>query len=526
MNVEQRNGKFWKLSDLLTGVDGVVYADEKDADIRINHLAMDSRDVREGSLFIAVKGTTTHGLNFADKAIDKGAAAILWETDESWLQGNYIVPAIAIDHLREWLGVIVDRYYGSPSADLQVVGVTGTDGKSTVSHFIAEALNAKSTTGATSAVIGTLGVGVPGNLIETGLTTPDVIRIHETLAELKQQGITRVIMEVSSHALDQHRVAGVRFDVAILTNLGRDHLDYHETVAAYGDAKAQLFDWKTLKTVVINHDDAFGKELTENHPDWTLSDANHQQIQLINYCILEQGEIAEDYLTATNLRYSISGIQADFHFRGDTKEVKAAVLGEFNIYNLLAATGCLMSLGLSYAEAIDSVQQVRTVPGRMEKVSTQEDSALVVVDYAHTPGALEAALKAIRLHTPSRLVCVFGCGGDRDRGKRPVMAKVAEQYADMVVLTDDNPRTEMPFQIMHDMIEGLTHPEHVAMEHDRNKAICFAIRSIERGDSVLIAGKGHEAYQIVGNEKRPFDDREQAKQALKDILATSNGEPV
>ena len=227
--------------------------------------------------------------------------------------------------------------------------------------------------------------------------------------------------------------------------------------------------------------------------------------------------MSAEYLTAVNPKYSASGIQADFHFKGDTKVMNAPVLGKFNIYNLLAATACLMGLGHSFAEAVNCIKQVKTVPGRMEKVSTPEDRSLVVVDFAHTPGALEAVLKAMREHTPSRLVCVFGCGGDRDRGKRPMMAQVAEQYADMVVLTDDNPRSEMPFQIMHDMIEGLENPEHVAMEHDRAKAIRFAVGAVEQGDSVLIAGKGHETVQIVGDEKYSFDDREQARAALKEL---------
>jgi UDP-N-acetylmuramoyl-L-alanyl-D-glutamate--2,6-diaminopimelate ligase len=335
---------------------------------------------------------------------------------------------------------------------------------------------------------------------------------------------------VSSHALDQHRVAGVRFDVAMLTNLGRDHLDYHETLAAYGDAKAKLFDWEGLKTIVLNHDDEFGKGLEKKFKDKKSKDkksVDKKNVEILSYCVVDQvsevvssvseDDVSAEYLTAVNPQYSASGIQADFHFKGDTEVMSAPVLGKFNIYNLLAATGCLMGLGQSFSEAVNCIKQVKTVPGRMEKVSTPEDRSLVVVDFAHTPGALEAALKAMREHTPSRLVCVFGCGGDRDRGKRPMMAQVAEQYADMVVLTDDNPRSEMPFQIMHDMIEGLENPEHVAMEHDRAKAIRFAVGAIEQGDSVLIAVKGHETVQIVGDEKHPFDDRDQARAALKEL---------
>ncbi len=361
-----------------------------------------------------------------------------------------------------------------------------------------------------------------------------MISVHRILAEFKQQGIKDVVMEVSSHALDQHRVAGVRFDVVMLTNLGRDHLDYHETLAAYGDAKAKLFAWQGVKAIVLNHDDEFGRELADKINKQQDSKSAEDRVELINYCVAYENAISAEYLTAKALiaktliavapKYSASGIQADFYFKGDTEAMSAPVLGEFNVYNLLAATGCLMGLGMSFAAAVECIKQVKTVPGRMEKVSTREDRSLVVVDYAHTPGALEAALKAIRVHTPSRVVCVFGCGGDRDRGKRPLMARVAEQYSNMVVMTDDNPRSEMPFQIMNDMIEGLENPEHVAIEHDRAKAIRFAIGAVEQGDSVLIAGKGHETVQLVGDEKIPFDDREQARVALNEVRAEQGTE--
>ncbi len=530
----QTLNKLWKLGSLL---EGVIDVSNEDVDIIIESMTLDSREVKENTLFVALNGTDKHGLNFADKAIDKGAVAILWESDAVWSQGSYRVPAIGVDDLRERLGIIVDRFYGSPSADMKVVGVTGTDGKSTVSHFIAEALNG---CGQKSAVIGTLGVGVPGDLVETGLTTPDVVVVHRTLAEFKQQGIKNVIMEVSSHALDQQRVAGVDFEVAVLTNLTRDHLDYHGTMEAYGESKARLFVRDGLKSVVINIDDAFGQQLIENsleqvnspeqnreNSDKSITNSedgkNRQadvapqaiQAKVIAYSVVGAGVSSAECLKATNPQFTQNGIQAEFHYHGDTKTVNAPVLGEFNLYNLLAATGCLIGMGLPFAKAVDCVCKVKTVPGRMEKVSS-DGEPLVVVDYAHTPGALEAALKALRVHTPSRVVCVFGCGGDRDKGKRPLMARTAEANANMVILTDDNPRSEMPFQIMHDMIIGLENPEHVAMEHDRAKAIRFAVKSIEGGDSVLIAGKGHETYQLVGDEKLEFDDRVEARAAIRE----------
>lgn len=507
----------WNLSDLLHGL---VADSDRYAGIAVNDLALDSRQVSQGSVFVALKGNEQHGLEFAEKAIEQGAVALLWEADPAWEKKTFAVPAVAINNLREKLGVIADRFFGQPSRQVNVVGVTGTDGKSTVSHFVADALNA---CGKKAAVIGTLGVGIPGQLVSTGLTTPDVISVHRTLADFARQGIAFAIMEVSSHALDQQRVAGVRFTVAVLTNLSRDHLDYHKTLQAYAAAKEKLFAWDSLKAAVVNVDDAFGQQLVNKVLNKQAS------TRLITY---QFATIADpdsmcgggiECLQATNPHYLANGIQTDIVYQSATddstkKSVSAQVLGEFNIYNLLAATGCLMAIDLSFEQAIDCVQQVKAVPGRMEKVST-DNQALVVVDYAHTPGALKAALQATRVHTSHRLVCVLGCGGDRDRGKRPQMAKIAEQYADMVVLTDDNPRSEMPFQIMHDMIEGLEKPEHVAVEHDRRKAIRFAVNAVLPGDAVLIAGKGHETVQIVGNEKLPFDDRLEAAAALRECAA-------
>jgi len=330
---------------------------------------------------------------------------------------------------------------------------------------------------------------------------------------------------VSSHALDQQRVAGVRFAVAVLTNLGRDHLDYHKTLEAYAAAKAKLFALPGLQSIVVNQDDKFGEQIMQT---WLNQSA---KTRLITYTLNKQAETTStensshpfECLQAENPQYLNKGIQADIIYRSAKGEetsasLTAKVLGEFNVYNLLAASGCLMGLGMPFAEAMSCVQQVKGVPGRMQKVSGQ-NQALVVVDFAHTPGALKAALQAIRAHTTQRVVCVFGCGGDRDRGKRPLMAQVAEQYADMVVLTDDNPRTEMPYQIMQDMISGLQKPEHVAMEHNRAKAIRFAVNAVEPGDAVLIAGKGHETVQIVGSEKIPFDDCLEAVAALQECAS-------
>ncbi|HHL18100.1 MAG TPA: UDP-N-acetylmuramoyl-L-alanyl-D-glutamate--2,6-diaminopimelate ligase [Thiothrix sp.] len=473
----------------------------------INALTLDSRDVQAGSLFVALSGSCRHGLEFALTAEKQGAAAIIWEADEDYCKPDVAIPCIKIDDLRQHLGIIANRFYAEPSKQLDMIGVTGTDGKTTVTHFIAQAFN---TTANVAAVIGTLGIGRPNAVIETGYTTPDVLSVHQALVRLKQQQLAHIAMEVSSHALDQGRVNGVAFDVVVLTNLTRDHLDYHQTVDAYAAAKAKLFAWPTAKTLVLNLDDEFGVRLVNEHQ----VRVNTGEIKIIGYGVGNAADYPVGSLIASNPRYTMQGIQATIHFHQQVTHLDVPVLGAFNLYNILAAAGSLVGLGMSLKEALTRLGNVDTVAGRMETI-VNDQGILVVVDYAHTPGALEQALQAIRKHTTNRLICVFGCGGDRDRGKRPLMARIAEQNADMVILTDDNPRNEMPFQIMNDMIQGLKSPEHVAMEHDRHKAIRFAIQSAAAGDTILIAGKGHETVQIVRGETHQFDDREQAAMALR-----------
>lgn len=484
----------------------------------INSITLDSRKIHTGSLFVALSGDSHHGLEFAAMAEKQGVAAIIWETDTHSHAPNVGIPCFEIAHLRQYLGIIANRFYAEPSRSLNMIGVTGTDGKTTVTHFIAQAFNCEHRDANTAAVIGTLGIGQPNAVKETGHTTPDVLSVHQALSELQQQNFSHVAMEVSSHALDQGRVNGVVFDVVALTNLTRDHLDYHQTVDAYAEAKAKLFAWPTAKALVLNLDDEFGMQLANKHAERAIAG----EIKLIGYGV---GNLADytvnvmnispavDILIASKPCYTMQGIQADIHFAAESAHLTAPVLGAFNLYNLLAAAGSLLALGISLKEAVTRLSHVGTVAGRMETV-TNDHGILLVVDYAHTPGALEQALLAIRKHTTGRLICVFGCGGDRDRGKRPLMASIAEQSADRVILTDDNPRNERSFQIMNDMIQGLKHPEDVVIEHDRDKAIRFAVQSAQAGDTLLIAGKGHETGQIVCGETYPFDDRKQATVAL------------
>lgn len=475
-------------------------------DVPVSGLTMDNRSIQPGMAFVALRGTRQHGLDYAEAAVNAGAAVVLFEPEDGLQPPCLLVDMIPVPSLREYLGTLADRFNASPSAELFMVGVTGTDGKTSVSHFVAEALNA-SIQGdkLQTAVIGTLGIGVPGALQAATHTTPDALTVHALLRDLRDTGFQTVAMEVSSHALDQGRVKGVRFDVAVLTNLTRDHLDYHGTVEAYAEAKRKLFHWPDLKAVVLNLDDAFGRHLAD--------ELSGQSLQIIGYGVGKVEDYPAGTLVATDPVFDHAGIRATVHGAQGQGVLQAPVLGQFNLHNLLAALGVLLAKCVAWAEALQRLQHVWVVPGRMERVA--DDGKLVVVDYAHTPGALQQVLKAVRVHTRGRLLCVFGCGGDRDRGKRPLMAKIAESDADVVIITDDNPRSENPQQIFEDIMQGIHNKAGVTLEHDRAQAIRLAIGQAQPGDTVLIAGKGHETVQILANGTVPFDDRIQAAQALQ-----------
>ncbi len=476
-------------------------------DVTVSSMTQDSREVFPGCLFVALKGAQQHGMAYAERAEFLGAVAIIFEADESLQSIETSIPQFEITDLRESLGLIADRFYNSPSQSLQMVGITGTDGKTSVSHFMAQAIN-------NCAVIGTIGLGLLDDLQIATHTTPDVINVHKSLFEMKQQSVSTVAMEVSSHALDQGRVAGVAFDVAVLTNLSRDHLDYHKTVEAYADAKEKLFHWSNLKAVVLNLDDEFGRKVAEK--------VNQSQT-VVGYGI---GKI-EDYpagsLVAVDTKFTVNGICAVVQYGSQKGQLAVSVLGRFNLSNLLAALGAMLGLGIAFNDAISQLNKVQTVAGRMEKVGgVLSQSILTVVDFAHTPNALMSVLKALREHLAnesSNLICVFGCGGDRDAGKRPLMAAVAEKYANVVIATDDNPRTENPELIMQDIVAGFENKEAVIIEHDRSAAIYKALKQAKSGDAVLIAGKGHETGQILATGVIPFNDREQVELALQELAA-------
>jgi len=481
-------------------LDGLAEVPALLSDVTLRSMTLDSRQAQPGSAFVALAGASTHGLRHAEQALSRGAACVLFEPP---LPANCSAPAnaVAVPELGDWLGRIADRFYGQPSARLTLIGVTGTNGKTSTVQLLAQALDASDQGPAGS--IGTLGVSFDGALRSGERTTPDVISVHATLAELLDQGAQSVAMEVSSHALDQRRVDAVAFDIAVFSNLTRDHLDYHGSMEAYGAAKAKLFAWPTLRAAVVNIDDPFGRtlavELGDELDRWTVSAAGDPAARL----------------RAERVRLDAVGLHFELVEDGWRVAVDSRLLGRFNVDNLLAVAGCLRALGWSLTDIAARISTLMPVKGRMNRVEGLPDAPQVVVDYAHTPDALAQALDSLRAHVRGRLICVFGCGGDRDRGKRPQMAQAVAKRADRIVLTDDNPRFEDGDQIINDTLRGFGDPAAVLIERDRERAIARAIAEASSDDIVLIAGKGHEAYQEVGDSKRPFDDAEVAQRCLQ-----------
>ncbi len=488
------------LSGLLHGLTEASIRQE----VTLSGLALDSRKVHSGDLFLAVAGSRTHGLHHARQAIALGAAAVAWEpaADEpglAELAALLPVPVIAIRGLSQLVGLIADRFYGHPSHGLFVIGITGTDGKTSCSHYIAQALDSSDRR---CGVIGTLGYGLYSELSAATHTTPDALTMQQALYGMQQKGVRCVVAEVSSHAMDQSRVSGVDFDVAVLTNLSRDHLDYHGDVESYAWAKRKLFHSSGLRYAVINADDAFGRTLLDDIPPGVAPVAYRLEGEPY------RTRYPAQWVVGRNLKLDLAGMSLEVHTPWGSGVLESSLLGRFNASNLLASLASLCVTGLPFEEALLRLARTRTVPGRMERFDMGLDRPLAVVDYAHTAGALDEVLKALRVHCTGKLWCVFGAGGDRDRGKRPLMAAVAERRADRIVITDDNPRNEDPERIMADIITGLEHPDRVSIEHDRGTAINSALQEAAADDIVLIAGKGHETVQIVAGKSIPFSDRE------------------
>jgi len=485
-------------------LDGIAAAPANGA--HVLDITLDSREVRPGSLFFALRGGRSHGLEFAADAAARGASAVLWEPGPG-VPAPVLPPqvfAAPIADLGNLVGRVADRFFGRPSSQLHIVGVTGTNGKTTCAYLIAQCLERLKFD---AAYIGTIGRGRIGALEVPTHTTPDAVSVHRTLAQLKSQGVSVVAMEVSSHALDQGRVNGVRFHSAAFTNLTRDHLDYHPSIQAYGAAKARLFEINELQHVIINIGDSFGRELAQRH-------AGRAGLTVVWIGAGERGPPAASSLHANQVALDRRGVSMSIDGSFGTLHLSTQLVGRFNAENSLVVLGCLLALGVPLADAASALAQCSAPPGRMELIEPEvPGKPLAVIDYAHTPDALAKALSSLREHCRGELWCVFGCGGDRDPGKRPMMGAIADELADQIIVTDDNPRCEDPRHITRGIAGGIK-SRGVRVIHDRGAAIAAALNEAAATDVVLIAGKGHEDYQIYGATRRNFSDRLEARKIL------------
>ena len=474
--------------------------------IEITNIASHSDQITPGSAFVALPGIKSNGIDFAIDAVKAGAVAVIYDADDDYSQQR--VPLlrkqvdacwISVAQLERANGHIVSRFFGDPGRAMTIVGVTGTDGKSSVTHLVTQALTR---IGKNCASIGTLGYGIANELTPDNLTTPDAVSLQARLHEFRQKRCEYVVMEVSSHALEQYRVNGCDFDIAVLTNLGRDHLDYHGSQENYAAAKARLFHDFELSGRVINVDDGLGQQLCHTVDArglfrYSVIGESKSEVRLKDMAITENGQnvVAETPL-------------------GEVTAV-TALLGDFNIENTLACIATLVALGLDHNQLELAVKDLKPIPGRMEKFSGGVEGASAVIDFAHTEQALRACLQAARKHCDGRLWCVFGCGGDRDQGKRSGMGRAVEELADRAIVTDDNPRGEAPEKIVAEILAGMQQPDRACVVHNRQAAIEYALAQAAPEDLVVIAGKGHEQEQIIGNERRPFSDRHVVSRILQ-----------
>ncbi|TDU26440.1 UDP-N-acetylmuramoylalanyl-D-glutamate--2,6-diaminopimelate ligase [Panacagrimonas perspica] len=468
--------------------------------LAVTGLALDSRRVNAGDAFLAVRGSREHGLAHLPQALVRGAGAILWEPANDAHAPQTTVPCVAVDQLGARVGEIAARFYGRPADRMYVAGVTGTDGKTSTAHLIAQAFEQL---GRPCAYLGTLGTGRLASLDVATHTTPDPIALHARLADFEAEGVDACAMEVSSHALDQNRVGGVSFDAVVLTNLSRDHLDYHGTIERYAAAKRRLFESDDARALILNRDDAQGAQWMAQIAATSRAD------RLCAYGLDGATPSTAHHVIGRDLRLHENGLSLELDTHQGHARLDCALLGRFNAYNLLAAAAVLLESGLGLDAVLAALRASRTVPGRIEGFRGATSGPLVVVDYAHTPKALEQILSAVRAHTRGRLVCVFGCGGDRDAGKRPLMGEVAARLADRAIVTDDNPRSESPASIAGQILAGVdaSMRDKLSVEHDRARAIRAAVAEATSGDVVLVAGKGHETTQTYGRDVREFSDR-------------------
>lgn len=501
--------------------------------VSVTQLVSDSRAVHAGDTFLAYPGAQADGRKFIAQAIQNGANAVIWEAQNFVWNEDWHIPNIAVNNLRLHAGELANHLYGMPSSKLWMIGITGTNGKTSCAHWIAHVLQSlpQSAHGKKTVLIGTLGNGFAGALQPTLNTTPDAVLLHQLLAGYLADDAQAVSMEVSSHALQQGRVNGVKFDVALLTNLSRDHLDYHNSMHNYAAAKGRLFDWPQLKYAVLNLDDDFGAELAEQ--------MRGKEVEIICYGLTDAAlEMAERLglrmVYGGALQMSAQGLSVQVHSSWGSGTLHSALLGRFNASNLLGVLAVLLVSDIALQDALHELSRVKAVAGRMQTLGGSK-LPTVVIDYAHTPDALEKVLQTLREvsvqetdqeavteltgeYSHSRLFCVFGCGGNRDAGKRPVMGAVAARLADVCIVTSDNPRNENPQAIIAAIVAGMDEVKKinpVEIIEDRAAAITQAVHAARAADTVLVAGKGHEEYQEINGIKYPFSDILIAQQALQ-----------
>lgn len=458
--------------------------------VHIKNVCFDSREIKEGDGFLVLPSVAGNESQYVEKALSQGASVILCG-DESLCSNE---KCIFVENVMELGAQLLNGALNFPSQSLKCIGITGTNGKSSISFYLAQMLTELKSA---CAVMGTLGFGHWDRLSETGMTTLPLERLHKSLAEMAEQ-FSSVAMEVSSHGLDQNRLAGVNFEGAIFSNLSRDHLDYHCTMEAYGEAKGKLFKRPNLKLAVINIDDEYGKQLIQE------AQATH---------IVSYGKTAESDLQFGVTELHVNGMTMWVDWKGEKRDVELPLYGEFNAYNVASVMAYCLSSGYDFDSVIGAVSSLQPVPGRMELVKVRSEQPVVLVDYAHTPDALKQVIAAAKSHNRGNIHLVVGCGGDRDQGKRPLMGKIAVQSADKVIFTSDNPRSESPEQICQHMVEGISESFDVVL--DRQEAIEKAVSQSSNEDLVLIAGKGHETYQEANGERTYFSDVQCAKAALQ-----------
>ena len=478
----------------------------------VHGIASDSRALQRGDLFLAVQGLGSHGLDYLEQARSAGVCAVAWDASTGSEPADIGVPTIAVEGLAGRLGEIANRFYGRPSEQLDVVGITGTNGKTTVAWMLAQATELL---GDRCAYLGTLGFGVDVVEGAEGMTTPAAVELHGRLADFVQQGAVRAAIEVSSHALSQDRVNGVRFGAAIFTNLTRDHLDYHADMREYFDAKARLFVECDPRIRVVCVDTEYGTELADRCADSVVLVSTQP----------DQIPDGRPFVSVRSIEATDYGSDVTFTSAWGDGAFMLPLPGEFNVANAALVLAFLLEKGVSLEMACDVMSQLVAPPGRMQRVAVDavdrslqcmtKDGPAVYVDYAHTPDALEVALQALRAHCRGNLWCVFGCGGDRDAGKRPQMGRVAEAHSDRVIVTTDNPRYEDALAIIEDIVTGITQQDDIMVIEDRAAAIAWAVEQAGKDDVVLVAGKGHESYQDVAGVRIRFSDYAVAASALR-----------